>query len=86
VLVPMRRSPAGSVHVASVTAVRTASTGPAPVHAAKAAAKVHWYVVRPGDTLYGIARRFDVAVDALRRLNNLSAQAMLRPGLKLQLH
>jgi len=86
VLVPMRRSPAGSVHVAAVTAVRTASTGPAPVHAAKAAAKVHWYVVRPGDTLYGIARRFDVAVDALRRLNNLSAQAMLRPGLKLQLH
>jgi LysM repeat protein len=42
--------------------------------------------VKAGDTLYGIARRFDVAVDTLRRLNNLSAQAMLRPGLKLQLH
>ena len=85
VLVPMRRSPAGSVHVASVTAVRTASTGPAPVHAAKAAAKTHWYVVKAGDTLYGISRRFDTAVETLRSLNRLSAHGILSPGMKLRL-
>jgi len=84
VLVPMRRSPAGSVHVAAVTAVRTASTGPAPVHAAKAAAKAHWYVVKAGDTLYGISRRFDTAVETLRSLNRLSAHGILSPGMKLR--
>ena len=75
------------MHVAAVAAVRTASTGPAAARAAKpAGGNIRWYVVKAGDTLYGIARRFDVALDTLRGLNNLSAQAMLRPGLKLQLH
>jgi len=30
------------------------------------------YVVRPGDTLYSIARRFNITVDALRRTNRLA--------------
>jgi membrane-bound lytic murein transglycosylase D len=79
VLVPMKRTPA--THVAAA-AVRTASTGAAHPGIA---AKANWYVVRAGDTLYGIARRFDVALDAVRELNNLSAQAIIQPGLKLQL-
>lgn len=30
------------------------------------------YVVQPGDTLYGIASRFGVSVDAIMRANNLT--------------
>jgi membrane-bound lytic murein transglycosylase D len=84
VLVPLRRAPGSSVHVASVAAVRTASTGPAPAHVAKAAANTRWYVVRAGDTLYGIARRFDSEVETLRTLNRLSVHGTLTPGLKLR--
>ena len=83
VLVPLRRAPGGS-HVASVAAVRTASTGSAPAHAAKTSANIRWYVVKAGDTLYDIARRFDTEVAALRSLNRLSSRAILRPGFKLR--
>lgn len=38
------------------------------------------YTVRRGDTLYGIAQRFDVDVDDLRRWNKLGRSAHLRPG------
>jgi len=84
VLVPLRRAPGGPVHVASVAAVRTVSTGSAPAHAAKAASSTRWYVVKSGDTLYDIARRFDTEVEALRSLNRLSSRAILRPGFKLR--
>jgi membrane-bound lytic murein transglycosylase D len=70
--------------VASVATVRAASTGPAPVHAAKAATNIRWYVVKAGDTLYGIARRFDTAVETLRSLNRLSVHGILTPGVKLR--
>ena len=79
VLVPIKRT--GPAHVAAAS-VRTVSTGGAHPGIAT---KAKWYVVRAGDTLYGIARRFDIALESLRRLNNLSAQAILQPGLKLQL-
>ncbi len=42
------------------------------------------YTVRRGDTLYSIARRFDVSVVDLARWNNLHSQtASLRPGQKV---
>jgi membrane-bound lytic murein transglycosylase D len=44
------------------------------------AAKPRRYTVRRGDTLYGIAQRFDVDLDDLRRWNRLSHKARLRPG------
>lgn len=40
-------------------------------------------VVR-GDTLYSIARKYDMSVDELARLNNLSAPYSLTPGQKLK--
>jgi murein DD-endopeptidase MepM/ murein hydrolase activator NlpD len=40
--------------------------------------------VQPGDTLFGIARRHDVRVDDIKRLNNLSG-TMIRPGQRLVL-
>ena len=43
------------------------------------------YVVRSGDTLYGIARRHRTAVDTLARMNQLSATVVLQPGQKIRL-
>ena len=40
------------------------------------------YRVKSGDTLYGIAQKFDTTVDALKRLNRLSSSA-IRPGATL---
>ena len=42
------------------------------------------YAVAPGDTLYGIAKRACVGVDALRSLNGLSDNG-IQPGQKLEL-
>jgi LysM repeat protein len=41
------------------------------------------HTVVEGDTLYSIARQYDLNVDQLRRMNNLSADAVIRPGQKL---
>lgn len=41
------------------------------------------YTVASGDSLWQIARRFDVGVDDLRRWNGLAPGAVLRPGQRL---
>ncbi len=43
------------------------------------------YQVRPGDTLWEIGRRFDVATEEIRGWNELSPKQILRPGQKLTL-
>lgn len=43
------------------------------------------YVVQAGDTLSGIARRYDTTADAIARLNNLEDRDELRPGQKLSI-
>jgi membrane-bound lytic murein transglycosylase D len=55
-----------------------------PVKSAKAraASKKTHYVVRRGDTLEGIARKFDVATNDLQRWNNLRGTRIM-PGRKL---
>jgi len=52
----------------------------------KKAPKQTNYTVRRGDTLYGIAQRFDVEMDDLRRWNRLSARSRLRPGDKVTVY
>jgi membrane-bound lytic murein transglycosylase D len=96
ILVPMHRKPGSPpakespvVAKAPVAAVAVANAASAPVAkaapaaAAKAAAST--YVVRAGDTLYGIARKFGTAVEELMSLNKLSTAA-IRPGLRLRLN
>jgi LysM repeat protein len=39
--------------------------------------------VRAGDSLWGIARRFGVTVEALCRWNGLEPDSVLRPGQEL---
>ncbi|HOJ98563.1 MAG TPA: M23 family metallopeptidase [Termitinemataceae bacterium] len=47
--------------------------------------KTFSYRVERGDTLYSLARRHNTTVDAIRRLNNMSPQAILREGMVLLL-
>jgi N-acetylmuramoyl-L-alanine amidase len=51
----------------------------------KPAAPVAVHVVRLGETLSGIALRYDVHVETLLRANRLAADAVIRPGQKLVL-
>lgn len=43
------------------------------------------YTVRSGDTLYGIAQRFGITLDALREANGLGRSGSIMPGRKLKL-
>jgi LysM repeat protein len=38
------------------------------------------HVVKSGDTLYAISRRYQVTIDQLRADNNLGKKSLLRPG------
>lgn len=59
-----------------------ASVGSAP-KAPQRSSRVH--VVKPGDTLWGVARRYDVSVAALSAANDLSPQAALSVGTRLEI-
>jgi LysM repeat protein len=41
------------------------------------------YIVQPGDTLYSIAERFNVPLDAIIRLNNIPRPDLIYPGQRL---
>ncbi|MBU1525272.1 MAG: LysM peptidoglycan-binding domain-containing protein, partial [Alphaproteobacteria bacterium] len=58
-----------------------AEPGPAPVLVAAGAS----YEVQPGDTLYGIGRRFQAPIQTLVDLNALGPRAAIRPGMRLTL-
>ncbi|MFN8379022.1 MAG: LysM peptidoglycan-binding domain-containing protein [Anaerolineae bacterium] len=55
----------------------------APPTPAPTAAPVTTYVVRPGDTLFGIALRFNTTVSALQRANNISNPNLIYVGQRL---
>jgi membrane-bound lytic murein transglycosylase D len=93
ILVPMKNAGATApVRVATVS-IPTASAAGSPRPAAPAKAKVAaaptqahgTYTVRPGDTIFSIAKRFDTAVEALLAANKLTTRSVIKPGLKLQL-
>jgi membrane-bound lytic murein transglycosylase D len=52
-------------------------------HAAGGGGRVH--LVRRGETLKGLAKRYRVSVQALREANDLSAGATLKPGATLKI-
>jgi LysM repeat protein len=46
-------------------------------------AKTPYHIVRSGDSPYGIAQKYGISVEDLRRLNNLSSKELIYPGQKL---
>ena len=69
-------------------------TAPRPVEAASPAEdamappdrREFWHVVRSGDTLWGIAKKYHVTVSQLARWNHLDARNPIRPGLRLRVY
>jgi len=75
-----------TVTVATLAAPRTDITAQLPEHQKPAAPKkpkVH--VVRSGDTLWGVARKYGVSVPALASANGLSSSAGLVAGARLEI-
>ncbi|GIV40369.1 MAG: hypothetical protein KatS3mg033_2169 [Thermonema sp.] len=44
-----------------------------------------WYIVRSGDTLSHIARRYGVSVSYLMKINGLGPRSIIRPGQRLRI-
>jgi membrane-bound lytic murein transglycosylase D len=87
-LVPMKKGVASIVATSAPATTPPARVATVSVPTAKPAApRSHGktYVVRAGDTLYSIARRYNTAVDTLLALNKLSSHSILHPGLHLRL-
>jgi membrane-bound lytic murein transglycosylase D len=61
----------------------TAATDDSPV-SKKSAAKYLTYKVRKGDTLSGLAEKFEASVDSIKELNGLKKNA-LQPGMTLKI-
>ena len=64
-------------------AIRTKARAAKP--AASNVGAGHSHVVRPGETLAGLARRYGVSVQALRAANGMSEDATLRRGARLKI-
>ena len=63
-----------------------ASSAAAELNALKSAqVRQVTYVVRPGDSLYSIARRFRVTVPDLREWNGVAAEKIIKPGQRLKM-
>jgi LysM repeat protein len=77
--------PSGAAAGSSSATTRStgaASTRPAASEGgSRTAARQH--TVADGETLWGIARRYEITVDALRRANDLGENAAIQPGQKL---
>jgi membrane-bound lytic murein transglycosylase D len=69
-----------AVRARSKTKARTGTTGKAARPSAS-----HSHIVRAGETLAGLARRYGVSVQALREANGLSEDARLKRGARLKI-
>ena len=78
---PLRAGQRLVVSERSTSAARSANSGGSST--AAAAGRQVTYTVRPGDTLYGIARLLQVTLHDLLGWNAMSAGSAIRPGQKL---
>jgi membrane-bound lytic murein transglycosylase D len=70
---------------AKAPAPKAQPSSPAEGQPAGSARSMTYYTVKAGDTLYGIARQFGKAVPDILQLNNLTAKAVIQPGLRLRI-
>lgn len=88
-LVPARNRPAtpqGGVQLASLNtppAQNAGASGSSDIRVVRRGPNVRVHTVRNGDTLYGLAKRYNTSVTELRRLNNLRG-SKLSLGTKLR--
>ncbi|HET7204460.1 MAG TPA: LysM peptidoglycan-binding domain-containing protein [Steroidobacteraceae bacterium] len=77
----------GSAALAALAAPREdiAAQLPERQRAAASAPRARVHVVKSGDTLWGVARRYGVTVPTLASANGLSSQAGLVPGARLEI-
>jgi membrane-bound lytic murein transglycosylase D len=73
------------LRVSSGDAAPRAGSKPARKATTQTAARPRSHVVRRGDTLTGLARRYGVTIQALRDANDLSAGEMLKSGARLRI-
>ena len=59
------------------------AAGASPSPAATAGPQGRFHTVAQGDTLYGIAQRYSVALNSLMKANDLTAQSVLQIGQRL---
>jgi membrane-bound lytic murein transglycosylase D len=43
-----------------------------------------WHLIKPGDTLWGIARQYGTSIDMLLKLNAMQRNSLLVPGRRLK--
>ncbi len=84
-MLAVRDAPAKPAPTAAKQTGKPVKSVQAPARQHSAAPQTHHYTVRQGDTLYSIAKRFNVATNDIQRWNNLSAKRPLNPGLKVTL-
>src|SRR5690606_2714897 len=89
-VVPGKPSGGGGIMLASLELPTADATAPAPRGASKSPGKrdvvvvrggssnVRTHTVRKGDTLFALAKRYNTSVSALRQLNNLPSNTLLR--------
>ncbi len=58
----------------------------ARIQPAEGSGKMIWYTVKSGDSLWDIARKYDVTVAQLSRWNKLDIHRPIRPGLRLRIY
>ena len=72
--------PTGSVEPTTSAPSPAPTVAPPPTATPKPKPSYRSYVVRPGDTLSGIASRYNTTVTAIARLNNITDPSKLRVG------
>jgi len=75
-LKPTTRLKGGTTLIVPIVPTTALASRPSASRSTATASARSTYKVRPGDTLYGIARQFDLSVDDLKRLNQLSSNTI----------
>lgn len=74
---------AGATGGATAAATTAAATAPVEAPAPKAPAEAVTHIVKPGETLGAIARKYQVSVGEIATANNITDPAKIRPGREL---